>query len=557
MKSALLWTVGLLVAATGVTGQGRVRLRTDQVPIVQATGTSSIEGNVLDAVTREPVKQANVMLNGIVSLIATTDTSGHFAFRDLPSGKYMISVYSEKYPPPRPGFAVDQYVSISLSEDEQKHDLALTLTPGASVRGRILDEEGSPMPNCAVSLMRFQETDQGRTLQNSSSGRSDERGEYRISGVPRGKYYVMGRCMQTVMLPHALVPRGSTMDLPMLTYAPQFYPGVPDPAGAARIEASPNASITGIDLRMTPERGVSVRGRISPMPQGRNLQITLQPRAQLGELLRRSPRSNQATGEFQFQNVSPGSYELMVVGAVDGSTVFAQVPVAVGEAALEPMEVTLSPAPAISGAISIEGEGKFKLEMTNFRVSMQPLEYRQGMIHPPQAEVKSDGTFTVPSVMPGRWRLYVQGIPGYVKSVTRGDQEISAFDFVVGASTGGPLKIVVGTELAQVDATISGLPSGTEQAHALVWAANGDPSFRQSFGVSLQGKGSFNVPPGKYYACAVADAQPWMLLQNGMLRKSLESACEAVDIPETGGTNLQLVWITAQDLKRMLDKLDE
>src|SRR5690348_2343918 len=56
-------------------------------------GKGVIQGTVVDGVTREPLKKAQVMLAGMVSgpPTAITDTAGHFLFRDLPAGGYWLT----------------------------------------------------------------------------------------------------------------------------------------------------------------------------------------------------------------------------------------------------------------------------------------------------------------------------------------------------------------------------------------------------------------------------------------------------------------------------------
>ena len=418
------------------------------------------------------------------------------------------------------------------------------------------------MPHCSVTLMRFQETEEGRTLSSPSGAQTDDDGVYRISNVSAGKYYVLGRCLQWVFLPHAMIRRSMSpiMDLPMLTYAPRFYPGVPDPQGATKIDAVPNANLTGIDFRMTPAVGVTVRGRV--VGGGSNNSGRLQIEFHAKDPLRRewqqqNPRFNPSTGEFQIPNVAPGSYELTATGQVEGGAVFARVPVDVGDAPIARIDVALSPVPSLSGTISVEGDAK--LQPGQARVAFQPLDRRAGMFQASPAEVKSDGTFTINSVLPGRWRMFVTGIPGRLKSVTQGDQELSPYDFEVGQYGGVPLKIVVSTLMAQVEATIPNQSANgeTEQVIVLIWHANGDPNLRQTVGIGQQGHLTFQVTPGKYFACAVSDSQPWMLLQTRALRKALEGVCQAVDVPETGRTSLQLAVISAQDLKRLRDRLEE
>jgi hypothetical protein len=548
MKSALLFLGTLSLAA---------QIRMQQMPPADQTGKASIEGNLLDAVTNEPIKKASIMLNGRISLTAITDATGHFAFRLLPPGKYMIQAHSERYPAPQQGFEVEQQLNISLATDEQKRDVGLTLIPGASVRGHIVDDEGNPMPRCTVTPMRFHETDMGRTLDGFGSAQSDDHGEYRISNVSRGKYFIMARCFQSIQLPHAFIRRGSTADVPVLTYQPQFYPGVPDPTGASRVEASPNANIAGIDFRMSPATGVTVRGHVGPATPDRPLQIALQPKDPMRRQWQgQGPRFNPSTGEFQIPNVVPGSYELMATGSGESNTYFAKVPVEVGTAPLEPIEVALAPAPAISGTISIEGD--VKVPMNNLRVMVQPSDRQPIMRPPPPAEVQSDGTFTLNSVVPGHWRLVVNGAPGYLKSVTRGDQEVSPIDLEIGAAAAGPLKIVMSTKFAQIDATVSTPTSGVEQLFAIFWPANGDPTFRQNLALDPQGRTTLrNIPPGRYFGCAVAVAQPWALMGNRALLKALESPCEALDIVEGDHASVQLRFVSAQDLKRLVEKLDE
>jgi Carboxypeptidase regulatory-like domain len=524
-------------------------------PPREQTGKASIEGNVLDAVTREPVKKAAVMLNGTISLTAVTDASGHFAFRALPAGNYMILANSEKYAGQQ-SFNADQQVTCSLSADEQKRDVALTLTPGASIRGQIVDEEGSPMPRCQIRAMRFQDSDMGRSLETLASVQSDDHGEYRMSNIPAGKYYVMAHCSQSVQLPHAFIQRGAVAELPVLTYPQQFYPGAPDPMGASRVAASPNANITGIDFHMFTATGVTVRGQVRPTAPDRNLQIALQPKDRMRRWQWENPRFNAATGAFQFPNVMPGSYELVATAFGDGHSHFALVPVEVGTTPLEPVDMVLTAGAAISGTISIEGD--VKVAMNSMHVMVQSLDPWPMGAPPPQAEVHSDGTFTLNSVVPGHRRLVVDGGPGYVKSVTYGDQEVSPVDFEIGGSAGGSLKIVMGTKFAQVDAALSSPPPDSGPVFAIFWPANGDFTHQQNVGLSPQAHALLaNIPPGKYYGCAMAVAQPWMIVQNHALLKALESTCEAVDVVEGGRTSVQLRLISAQDLKRFIEKLDD
>jgi hypothetical protein len=519
----------------------------------QSTGNASLEGTVLDAMTREPVKKASVLLLGTFGLDAVTDASGHFAFRQLPAGRWGVQANSERYPPTQDALDNERQVWFSLAADEQKQDVMVLLTPGASVRGRIVDEDGNPMSGCNVLAMHFVETGVGRTPQQAGNSQSNDKGEYRISNVPRGKYYIQAHCFKTIPLPHPFVRRGSTVDLPSLTYAAVFYPNSPDPASAAKVQAASGADVSGIDFRMTPARGITVRGHAGPATD-RNIAITLQskdPSEQNWGM--HGARFNAGTGEFQVQNVLPGSYELVAISNDEGRFYFAKVPVEVGSEPLEPIDLTLAPAPSVSGSISIEGDRP----QASVHLGLNPVDPRPMRGAQPQAEVQPDGTFTLNSVMPGHWRLNV-GLPGiYLKSVKQGDQDVTPWDIETGSSP-VQLKVVLGTKFAQIEASLSGAqPADSASISGFLWTENGDPQYQQNIGLTPQTPAKVSVPPGKYHVCAVAVAQPWMLMQNHALRKALESHCETVEASEGETARVQIPVIPAADLKQLLDKIEE
>jgi Carboxypeptidase regulatory-like domain len=550
MKAALI-----LIAVTFAHLTAQVRpLRPPPAPEEQ-TGKASIEGSVVDALTHEPVKKASVMLNGRMSLTAVTDASGQFAFRQLPAGQYSVQAQSNRYPIGRLGGDLARQTSITVAGDEQKRDVTLSLTPGASVRGRIVDEEGNPMPQCTVSAMQRTTSDNGQILVNASGvGHSDENGEYRISSLPAGKYYLMASCPQTFPMPHAFIRRGPAADLPMLVYVQLLYPGTADPSGAARIEAQLGGLLAGIDFRMMPATGVTVRGRARPSSFDRNLQVFLQPtdvmRRGLGN---RGARINSSTGEFQIANVQPGSYELVAWGIAENQSYFAQIPVEVGASAPDPIELLLAPGSRISGTLLIEGDAKQPPNPSPIHVTLNPAANQPIFGPPPQAEVKSDGAFVFESVKPGRWRVQLNG-PGYVKSVALGDQEISGDEIEITAAA-APLKIVMGTKYTQLAVSVSPPPAGVGPLTGLAWATTS--SIQQNFGLDSQGMGNLSVPPGRYHVCGLVEAQPWMVMQNRALRKAVEDRCATVDVLEGGPQKVQISLISSEELKRIVDSLDE
>jgi hypothetical protein len=236
---------------------------------------------------------------------------------------------------------------------------------------------------------------------------------------------------------------------------------------------------------------------------------------------------------------------------IDGQAYYARVPVEVGAAKIDPVDVALAAAPSLSGTISAEGDAKIP---NNLRVVLNPLERRPLMRPPPQAGAGPDGVFHLNSVMPGRWRLLLTGASVYLKSVTAGDQDISPDDFAVG-ETPVSLKIVVGSKFGQIDASIADPVAGSEPVSGFLWSTSSS-HFQQSFMFSTQSQPVMNAPPGHYVGCAVAGLQPGPI-QDYALRKALESRCAAIDLEEGGHATIQMPLLSMTDLERVIEKIEE
>ena len=156
--------------------------------------------------------------------------------------------------------------------------------------------------------------------------------------------------------------------------------------------------------------------------------------------------------------------------------------------------------------------------------------------------------------MPGHWQLSVDGAT-YLKSVTRGDQQISANDLEIGASAVS-LKIVLGTKFGQIDVTGSDPGSRVERVFAFLWSA-GDSRFQRAVSFDRQPQQLTDLPPGKYYGCAFATAQPGFLLNDYALHKALESHCPTVDLDEGEHASLQMPLISSAELEQLIDKLEQ
>src|SRR5579872_5988643 len=109
----------------------------------------------------------------------------------------------------------------------------------------------------------------------------------------------------------------------------------------------------------------------------------------------------------------------------------------------------------------------------------------------------------------------------------------------------------MGATFGQIDATVSDPDSTTDQIIGVLWSA-GDSRVQQAL-FNRQFQPFMNLPPGKYYGCAIATVQS-TLLYDYAVRKALESQCAATELDEGGRATIQMPLISSAELERLIEK---
>jgi hypothetical protein len=521
--------------------------------------TASIEGRVLDAATGEPIRKAEVELNGVAAqggeqtyLTAGTDTSGRFAFRALPPGTYWLDAR-------HPGYAVatEAGAEVTLPFGERKSGIEIRLSPRGSIGGKVVDEFGAPVANCPVNALEPRSQGGRHTLRVGGSAATNDRGEYLIQGLDQGRYYVSVRCDSELEAPHGLMPARDP-GKPTLVYAPQFYPGVPEASSATRLRVALGTETQGVDFQLRRVSAVTVRVRVeAPDPSvllSRNVHVQLLPPS-LGPF--DGPAFGAAverrTGELLIRSVVPGSYVLVAQTYGNGPLYHAQLPLRIGTAPTDPIHVVLARAREISGTMQMESDNPPALD--RLLVMLEPLG---GFVFArPGANVNKDGTFTLADVTPGRWRLSlsVEGVP-YIKSLSIGDKDVSPYGFDLAPGTAGPIRILASTKTGQVQATTPAAPAEGGAVGFLLVPA--DPDRFESGQVRAGGAGRGGqttirrVVPGRYRLFAFGGAVNWGLLQQPEALKALEGRGSLVEVGEGETVQATAEPIAGGDLERAL-----
>ncbi|MFI5178093.1 MAG: carboxypeptidase-like regulatory domain-containing protein, partial [Vicinamibacterales bacterium] len=165
---------------------------TTQQPVA---GTGAISGVLTLEGGGSPVRRARVTLTGTglrPGRTATTNDQGQFSFGSLPVGRFTLSASKPGYvdmtygakKPGRPG------TPIELADGQKLDKINFALPKGGVVTGVVVDESGEASPGTQVRLMRFVMRTGEKTLVQTGSDATDDRGIYRIYGQQPGDYIV-------------------------------------------------------------------------------------------------------------------------------------------------------------------------------------------------------------------------------------------------------------------------------------------------------------------------------------------------------------------------------
>jgi Carboxypeptidase regulatory-like domain len=119
---------------------------------------AQVVGRVVDADSKAPVAGARVMLAPVrgpgspitpmTPASTSTDNRGRFAFDGIRAGRFRVTVR-------KPGYVFDPLnAPIVDLQPGQSSSLDIALPRGAVLAGRILDQQGEPLPDMRVSALR-------------------------------------------------------------------------------------------------------------------------------------------------------------------------------------------------------------------------------------------------------------------------------------------------------------------------------------------------------------------------------------------------------------------
>jgi hypothetical protein len=424
----------------------------------------SIAGTVVTLAGGEPLRKSKVTLQSLNdrthSISTITDSGGRFELQRLDPGEYKLRVS-------RVGFVTNEYgqrklgdpgATLTLRHGQQINDLVFRLIPAGVIAGRILDEDGEPLPSVEVSALREVYTEGKRTLSTATVVETNDRGEYRLFGLPPGRYFVSAVSLQWNRFADNSGEPEDPVDASSQGYARMYYPGTPDAGKATTIVVASGSETPSVEMLMRQVPVYRIRGhifnQITHRP-GIGTSVFLVPKTagHEWEFGNQQAMVEKADGSFEITEVLPGSYSLISYWLDEGRVYSSRTAVEVGNADVEGIGVAISAGTNIKGRVI--WDGRPALEKDELTVTPTP---EDAPLIAPATRVNQDNSFTLKEVGDGRYTVDVSGQSKdcYIKDVTYEGSSTLDNAFTVARGSAAVMEITISSHGARVQGTVSG-----------------------------------------------------------------------------------------------------
>jgi Carboxypeptidase regulatory-like domain len=388
----------------------------------------SVSGVVRSNATGQVLRRAQVVLNPVGAKdsgrFQETSDDGKFAFPAVPPGRYSITVERDGYlrlAAARLG-AYKMPPVFSVRPGETVSGMDFRMTPAGVIGGTVKFDDAEPAANIAVAVYHGY-YDRGRHAYAAvANGFTNDRGEYRLSGLASGTYYVAALYRarsrpQGADEQQRIDPTGNPVR--NLSYATTFFPQTQKMAEAVAVGIQPGEEIRGIDIFLTPVHTVRIRGRVLSALSGQTirapgLSLRWNDADNTGSVTVPTDVTFDENQNFEIKGVPSGQYWLLAAASDDGRTLTARVPINVGDDDVAGLNIVVGPEAAWQGKIQVDGDNPPALNA--FVLSFEP---RRATASPVRAEVSEKGDFTAALWPNETYDVYLASAPEdvYLKSV--------------------------------------------------------------------------------------------------------------------------------------------
>lgn len=461
----------------------------------------TIAGQVTDSISGRPLARVRVVVapserptSELSSRITAEDGRFHF---EVSKGKYHLRVERNGLPGQTYG-SESIYggigIAIIAGPGQNTANLVFAVHPPSSISGIVLDEAGDPVENAIVQLMNVRVVAGRKSVFTLGWGRTNDLGEYRFGGLASGEYYLA----VTGTPWYASSPHSGDDDsapgkeIMRAAFVPAFYPNTADPRAAAPIEVKPGQeAVASFSLFAKPGFALTVQCESCT---GKVMRLDLISEGVLGT--QSFHRTEYIYARSLMPAVSPGMYTVRISNQDTGNPIVAT---ATADLTGADAEVALTPREGarVYGQVTLQNADPRLL--SRMFVTLRSEDFRTPSF---SREIAPDGTFQVPVSWPGKFRLWITGVPGvFASRVTSEDSAFQNGVLTIGDATLVKLNVVASGGMGRVKGFVrrNEIPASGVLVVLASAALTSDPGLYLGFKTDSDGSFDFrNVRPGDY-----------------------------------------------------------
>jgi uncharacterized protein (DUF2141 family) len=442
---------------------------------VSLPNTATLAGTVVKEPGSQPLKK--VLLHLIAedqkqagNYTADTDSEGHFRIEKVQPGRYRLLLEKTGFHQINLRGHQAEGSILSVQPGQEANDLLFQMLPAAVITGKVVDEDGEPLPGYGVSLLR-KRPGKSREPELVGNERTNDLGEYRFGGLFPGQYLVaVVPLPDTRNFQHLAKESDGAASKQDLNYLVTYYPGTTDSAQAAAISLRAGDEMP-VNFTMVPGRTYRVRGIVTGVPANQKPIVQVLSKG-LDNAMNAAEVA--ADGQFEVRGLAPGSYSIVVFSGAEGQILNARQNVTILAADVEGVKLVPTRPFTVSGHLRVDGPQAKSLAQYTVSLRSATDPQNQGTFISPDsswnAQVDRFGNFQWTSVTPGNYVASVfldQSRDSFLKAVTVGNSNAETgfnltgptmIELVIGSKAGTLEGVVLDHDKPASNATVVAIP---------------------------------------------------------------------------------------------------
>lgn len=517
-------------------------------------GKAIVRGQVLDQDTAVPIPRAAVTLRllgvGQMTWVRQTiaDHEGRFEFRELPAGSFELSASAGEHRATHAqtmfgAMPSGGYRSLMLKDGEVRANVTLGLPRAFAISGRVTDEFGDPLAGVHVRVSRS-----GMRGSMTRMRRTDDRGLFRLFGLPAGRYSVCVDIQQNLPVRPPLRAKAER-------FVTTCHPSALSEAEAQAVVVT-MADVDGIDVRVRRVRTFSVSGIVvdSTGAIAESAMLSFYAYRESGST---GTSGAQPSGHFEYTDLGPGDYgvEASIGGSPAGGGAVLErgyLPITIDADDVTGLVVTMRKPASVAGRIVFEdGPPQAVLsEPMTVECLQSARGNRRGLQAVRPARIDADYSFKLTGIF-DPVRISVRGLPrGWVvKSVRYRGEDVTDTEVEVSTDPRHSIEVVATSRVAIVSGTVTDDLGKPASAAVFLFPAavkvTADDFYRYRLSTSPDGRfQSQGVRAGDYVIIAVSREQADVMSRERRLPEALLKLAERVTLVENDRLAMNLRVVT-------------